>query len=115
MQDGVYIVNSTPKSNENLPHYTTFPFNDLENKNDMHPLLGNCFTNLTNVTIDTNAVAAVNSCMDDTKLCCYAGVNSQVSLLHGQQHVAAEHVRIPPYAWDLKAVKSMEPPCGTST
>ena len=63
------------QANQHLTDYTAFPFADLQNQNNMNPVLGTCFANTTGLTITPEMMQRVNDCTENYTICCYTAGN----------------------------------------
>lgn len=98
LQEGRYIAGVQTQPNQNLSGYTVFPFTDLQDQNDMNPLLGSCFGNSMGLTITPGLMQQVNECTAKNTICCYIA-DDQVSVdQHGGGQCTEEPAqRVPAY------------------
>ncbi len=80
LQNGSYVPGDQTQLVQNLPGYTTLPYADLQNYDDMTPTLGSCFTDAAGLNINATVAGLVNSCLNEENLCCYdaAAADDQV-------------------------------------
>lgn len=82
VQEGTYFIESQTQPYQNVTGYAVFPFTDLQNHNDMKPVLGTCFANTTglDITSDNVLMQRVDDCAQKHTFCCYVA-NDQVRLV----------------------------------
>ena len=82
VQEGRYSIESQTQPYQNVTGYTAFLFTDLQNHNDMNPVLGTCFANTTglDITSDISLMQRVDDCALNYTFCCYAA-DDQVRLM----------------------------------
>lgn len=91
LQEGRYVAGVQTQTNQNLPEYTVFPFADLQNVDDMNPVLGTCFANTTGLSVTPNMRQQVNDCAATHSLCCYSDGDE---VTPGQLHATLLHATL---------------------